>query len=88
MKVTKDPRTSTFDLGTADPVLLPGGRLSTNGRTVNPLSVDTTVLSRYGAEQAKKSHATLVAHGGDAFAKPGAGCQVLANGSLRLLPNT
>jgi hypothetical protein len=88
MKVTKDPRTSTFHLGTSDPVLLPGGRLSTNGRAVNPASVDTTVLSRYGPQQARKTHRTLVAHGGDVFAKPGAGCQVLKNGSLRLLPNT
>jgi hypothetical protein len=50
--------------------------------------VDTTVLSRYGPQQARKSHKTLVAHGGDAFAKPGATCQLLTNGSLRLLPNT
>jgi hypothetical protein len=88
MKVTKDPRASTFHLGTSDPVLLPGGRLSSDGRSVNPLSVDTTVLSRYGAEQAKKSHATLLAHGGDVFAKPSATCQVLRNGSLRLVPST
>jgi hypothetical protein len=88
MKVTKDPKTSTFHLGTSEPVLLPGGRLSSNGRAVNPRSVDTTVLSRYGPKQAKKSHDTLVAHGGDVFAKPGATCQLLTNGSLRLLPGT
>jgi hypothetical protein len=88
MRVTNDPQTSTFHLGTSEPVLLPGGRLSTNGRAVNPLSVDTTVLSRYGPQQARKSHKTLVAHGGDVFAKPGATCQLLTNGSLRLLPNT
>jgi hypothetical protein len=87
MKVTKDPRTSTFQLGSSDPVSLPGGRLSTNGRSVNPLSVDTTVLSRYGAPQDKKNHTTLMAHGGDVFARPGATCQVLTNGSLKLLPN-
>jgi len=87
MKVTNDPRTSTFHLGTSEPVLLPGGRLSANGRSVNPRSVDTTLLSRYGPQQARKSHETLVAHGGDVFAKPGAMCQVLKNGSLRLLPN-
>jgi hypothetical protein len=88
MKVTGDPRTSTFHLGTSEPVLLPGGRLSANGRSVNRLSVDTTVLSRYGALQARKSRKTLVAHGGDVFAKPSARCQVLMNGSLRLVPNT
>ena len=43
MKVTNDPGTSTFHLGTSEPVLLPGGRLSANCRSVNPLSVDTTL---------------------------------------------
>jgi hypothetical protein len=88
MKVTGDERTSTFRLGTSDPVLLPGGRLNSNGRSVNQRSVDTTVLARYGAQQDRKNHKTLVAHGGDVFAKPGAMCQLLTNGSLRLLPNT
>jgi hypothetical protein len=88
MKVTDDPRTSTFHLGTSEPVLLPGGRLSANGRAVNPRSVDTTILSRYGPQQDRKSKKTLVARGGDVFGKPGARCQVLQNGSLRLLPNT
>jgi hypothetical protein len=86
MNVTGDPRTSTFRLGTSQPVL-PGGRLTRNGRTVNRLSVDTTLLSRYGEGQARKSHELLVAHGGDVFTNPGAACQVLKNGSLRLLPN-
>ena len=86
MNVTDDLRTSTFHLGTAQPVL-PGGRLKPNGRTVNRRSVGTTLLSLYGPRQAKKSRAILRAHGGDVFAKPGAMCQVLENGSLRLLPN-
>jgi hypothetical protein len=86
MTVTNDPETSTFHLGTTQPVL-PGGRLNPNGRTVNRRSVDTTLLSRYGAEQARKGEEILTAHGGDVFAKPGARCQVLRNGSLRLLPS-
>jgi hypothetical protein len=86
MKVTGDPRTSTFHLGTSDPVLLPGGRLNPNGRSINQRSVDTTVLSRYGAQQDAKNHKTLVSHGGDVFAKPSATCQLLTNGSLKLLP--
>jgi hypothetical protein len=86
MNVTNDPRTSTFRLGTAQPVL-PGGRLNRDGRTINRGSVDTTLLSRYGPQQARKSQEILVAHGGDVFAKPGARCQLLMNGSLRLLPN-
>jgi hypothetical protein len=85
MKLTDDPKTSTFHLGTAQPVL-PGGRLNPDGRTVNRASVDTTLLSRYGPEQARKSRQIMVAHGGDVFAKPSSRCQVLRNGSIRLLP--
>jgi len=88
MNVTDDPRTSTFHLGTVESVVLPGGRLNRNGRTVNRGSIDTTLLSRYGAQQVRKSHELLVAHGGDVFATPGARCQLLKNGSLRLLPNS
>jgi hypothetical protein len=83
MYVTNDPTTSTFRLGATQPVL-PGGRLTKDGRKVNRLSVDTTLLSRYGAEQAKKGHQILLAHGGDVFAKPGATCEVLKNGAIRL----
>ena len=71
MNLTDDPRTSTFHLDTAQPVL-PGGRLNRDGRTINRGSVDTTLLSRYGPPQAKKSRQILVANGGDVFAKPGA----------------
>ncbi len=87
MNVTNDPHTSTFNLGTVQPVL-PGGRLNPNGRSVNRRSVDTTLLSRYGSEQARKGREILVAHGGDVFAKPGAMCQVLKNGSLRLVSSS
>jgi hypothetical protein len=87
MKVTNDPRTSTFHLGTAQPIL-PGGRLKQNGRSINRGSVDTSLLSRYGAQGAKKSREILKAHAGDAFSEPGANCQVLQNGSLRLLPSS
>jgi hypothetical protein len=85
MDLTGDPETSTFSLGTTQPVL-PGGRLTRNGRNVNRLSVDTTLLSRYGSEQAGKGHEILVAHAGNVLTKPGATCEVLANGSLKLLP--
>jgi hypothetical protein len=86
MNLTDDPRTSTFHLDTAQPVL-PGGRLNRDGKTINRGSVDTTLLSRYGPPQAKKSQQILRTHGGNVFAKPGARCQLLKNGSLRLLPN-
>jgi hypothetical protein len=84
MNLTDDPHTSTFHLGTAQPVL-PGGRLNRDGLTINRGSVDTTLLSRYGAPQAKKSRQILRAHGGDVFAEPGAACQLLENGSIRLV---
>jgi len=87
LKVTGNPRTSTAQLGTAQPVL-PGGRLKPNGQTINRTSVDTTLLSLYGPQQAKKGRELQAAHAGGAFAKPGATCQVLKNGSLRLLPAT
>lgn len=83
--LTDDPQASSFHLGTAD-TALPGGRLNKDGRTVNRLSVDTTLLSRYGPQQARKSRQLLQAKGGDVFAEPGARCQLLENGSLRLLP--
>jgi hypothetical protein len=86
MNITDDPQTGTFHLDTAQPVL-PGGRLNRDGRTINRGSVDTTLLSRYGPPQAKKSQQLLHAKGGDVFAKPGASCQLLKNGSLRLLPS-
>jgi hypothetical protein len=84
MNVADDPHESTFHLGTSQPVL-PGGRLNRDGRTINRASVDTTLLSRYGAPQARKSQQILKANGGDVFEKPGATCQLLQNGSLRLL---
>ncbi len=87
MNVTDDPKTSTFHLGTSQPVL-PGGHLSRDGKTISRGSVDTTLLSRYGPLQARKSQQILRSHGGDVFAKPSARCQLLQNGSLRLLPKT
>ncbi len=87
MSLTGDPRTSAFHLGTSQPVL-PGGRLKRDGRSVNRASVDTTLLSRYGPDQARKGRQIMLAHGGGVFAKPGARCQVLQNGSIRLLPST
>ena len=87
MNLTDDPRTSTYHLGTAQPVL-PGGRLKRDGRTVNRASVDTTLLSRYGPDQARKGRQLMMAQGRGVFAKPGARCQVLANGSIRLVPST
>lgn len=87
MHLTNDPKTSTFHLGTVQPVLS-GGRLERNGQKISPGSIDTTLLSRYGPQQAKKGHRILIANGGGVFAKPGANCQVLQDGSLRLVPKT
>lgn len=86
MTVARDASSDTFLLGTAKPVL-PGGRLTANGQSVDPYTQDATILSKYGPAQAKKNHQALLAHAGDAFSKPGAACQVLQNGDLRLVPN-
>ena len=86
LKLTKDKTQDSLHMGTAKPVL-PGGLLTANGRSVDPYSQDTTLLSRYGPQQVKRNHAVLMAHAGDVFAKPGARCQALTNGSLRLVPN-
>lgn len=86
MTFTKDVSRGRFQLGTDKPVL-PGGRLDPTGRYVNPRSVDMTILSRYGPQQARKNREVLRAHAGNVFSKPGAMCQVLTNGDLRLLPN-
>lgn len=74
-----------FHLGSAHPVL-PGGQLSANGRSVVPWTVDTTLLSRYGPAQVRKTHQVLVANAGDAFSRPTVRCEVLMNGDLKLLP--
>jgi hypothetical protein len=84
MNLADDPHASTFTLGTTQPVL-PGGRLTRNGRSVNRLSVDTTLLSRYGPEQTEKGREIMAAHAGDVLTKPGATCEVLENGSLKLV---
>jgi hypothetical protein len=86
MTIAKNPSDGEFHLGTATSVL-PGGRLSRNGQSVDPWSLDTTILSRYGPQQVKRNKEAVMAHAGDAFAKPGANCQVLQNGDLRLVPN-
>ena len=85
MNVPADPRKGTYRLGTSAPVL-PGGRLSKDGRAVVPGSVDTTLLSRYGPNQVKKGRELMLSNGGDVWKVPGADCQLLRNGSLRLLP--
>jgi hypothetical protein len=85
MTVTKDPSHDRFHMQTQQPVL-PGGVLAPDGRTVEPWSVDTTLLSLYGAEQKQKNRKILVAHAGNVFSKPGSSCQVLTNGDLRLVP--
>jgi len=86
LTITKDPSQGRFHMGTAKPVL-PGGRLSPDGRSINPFSLDTTLLTRYGPAQARKNHEVLLAHAGNVFSKPTARCQVLMNGNLRLVPN-
>jgi hypothetical protein len=88
MTVAKDSSRDDFDLGTA-PTVLPGGVQLPGGKTVAPPLVDyDTPLSQYGPRQAKINQRVLMSHAGTVFTKPGANCQVLMNGYLRLVPNT
>ena len=84
MTLTSDTAADRFHLGTAPPPL-PGGLLNHAGTTILPKSVDyDTPLSAYGAQQDRKNQALLRTHAQGAFAKPSVGCEVLANGYLRL----
>ncbi len=87
MTITADPSRDRFHLGTAA-TALPGGVLTRDGKTVAAGTADfDTPLALYGPDQVRKNNQVLVAHGGNVFSSPGAKCQVLANGYLRLLPN-
>jgi hypothetical protein len=86
MRIGKDVDRDRFSYGTAQPVL-PGGLLSRDGRSIEPWSVEKTLLRLYGPQQARKNKRVMRAHAGNAFSSPGAGCQVLMNGQLRLVPN-
>ena len=86
MTIAEDVSRDRVHLGTAKPVL-PGGRLAAGGRNIDPYTVDATLLSRYGPAQDRKNRQVLMAHAGNVFSKPGAKCQVLTNGDLRLVPN-
>ena len=79
-----DPRSGSYSLGTADPVLA-GGKLNPDGRTINPASVDTTILSRYGEEQARRGKALMTEHAGETLQPDGQDCRVLKNGALQLV---
>ena len=59
---------------------------SDHGKTIESPNYDTP-LSAYGSRQESMNKHVLMAHSGNAFAKPGANCEVLKNGYLRLLPN-
>jgi hypothetical protein len=78
MTVTKNVSRDTFHLGAAAVVPPQGG----------PSPVYNTPLSAYGKRLDRLSGRVLLAHAGDVFSKPGASCQVLTNGSLRLVPST
>jgi len=69
MNLPDDAQKGTFRLGATQPAA----------------PIGSTALSQSGPEQARKSRKLMVSHGGGVFAKPGAACQVLKNGSLELL---
>ncbi len=87
MRISEDSSRDAFHLGTAISAL-PGGKLAPNGRTIIPRSVDFDApLALYGPQQAKRTKQVLAAHAGDVFSNPGAKCEVLTNGYLRLIPH-
>lgn len=87
MTITEDAARDKFHLGAA-PAVLPSGNQLANGSIVAPPLADyDTPLSKYGRRQVKINSQVLRAHAGDVFSKPGARCQVLNNGYLRLVPN-
>jgi len=87
MKIAENTARDTFHVGTAAPVL-PSGTLSADRKSVARGSQDyDTPLARYGPRQAERNRRVLMAHAGNVFTKPGAKCQILQNGYLRLLPN-
>jgi len=85
MTITKNSAGDKFHLG-SQAATLPSG-FTLRGKTAIPIASNYDPLSMGGVRQERKNRAVLMAHAGDAFAKPGANCQVLMNGYLRLLPN-
>jgi len=49
--------------------------------------VNHGAAQRDGSQRTAVDNHAIVVHGGDSFSKPGANCQVLMNGFLRVLPN-
>jgi hypothetical protein len=87
MTITRDASQDKFHLGTA-PSVLPGG-LGVGGLeapVAGYIDYDRP-LSKLGKQQAAVNRQALLDHAGDIFTKPGAPCEVLMNGYLRLLPN-
>ena len=88
MSITSAASRDTFHIGSAV-AALPGGTLAPNGRSIVPKTRDfDTPLSVFGAQQTRRNTLALMAHAGHVFSKPGAKCQVLTNGYLRLVPNS
>ena len=76
MTIGSNTGKDAFHLG-AEPVLPPAAA---------SLTGSGTLVSQLGPRQTARNQAVMKAHAGDAFSKPGARCQVLRNGYLRLLP--
>ena len=86
MTLTKNVSEDRFHLGTAEAVSPSGVQLA-NGEIVAPSASNYDPLSMGGKRQEQRNRRALKAHAGDVFSKPGANCQVLMNGYLRLVPN-
>jgi hypothetical protein len=89
MTLVKDPRQDKFHLGTAG-AIAGGGLQLPGGRIVAPALQDyeLPLKKEYGNQYAKVIENVMMAHApAHVFSKPGAPCQVLMNGLMRLLPN-
>jgi hypothetical protein len=88
MTITKDASQDTFHFA-SDPSILPGG--IGLGGNVAPVAgyqgYDHPLTYSLGSSYKRITQGVLKAHAGNVFSKPGAPCQVLMNGLLRMLPN-
>jgi hypothetical protein len=87
MTITKDPTQDKFKQGSAPSELEGGAGLG--GRGVAPLAdYDHPLKFTLGSRYKSVTQGVLKANApANVFSKPGAWCQVMKNGGLRLLPN-
>lgn len=88
LTITKNASQDRFHMATA-PSVLPGGAGLGGGiaPVAGNIEYDRPLTFTLGSDYKRITQAELKKHAGNVFSKPGARCQVLMNGYLRLLPN-